>query len=201
MKRIWPLLNSPLFVLLIAFALWPWVSGWARRFETQSTLKEMSDPAKQVGIKTAVSSLVSQLFEGVTSGFNSLNTRESAKLSNFNAVLGQVSVSDIKMVPSQFGNREKIIGSVHNGSGGPISGLRINVMMFGADGSLIDVEDKTLHDIKLLQPGQTVGFSAEHDLGTLNQDKTVLEARKAAKVTVQVVGFEIPQPGSKVSAT
>ncbi len=70
-------------------------------------------------------------------------------------------------------------------------------MIYGQDGTLIDVEDKTLFEIKLVQPGQSVGFSSERDLGDQKEDKAVLEGRKAAKVVAQVVGFEVPDLGDK----
>jgi hypothetical protein len=117
-------------------------------------------------------------------------------LSKFNSVLGQVSVSDVKTVPSQFGRRDKVIGSVHNGSAVPISDIRINLMMFTADGGLIDVTDKTLHEIRLLQPGQTVGFAVDRALGAPNQNKTS-EGEEVAKVSAQIVGFDVQSADHK----
>ena len=208
MKTAWRFLNSPLLVLIVAFILWPFVSALEKKIVVRSTFDavfnelnrstdKMTAQAKNSGIKTLVSSIVSQFIEGFTSAFDSIGAGQSAKLSNFTSTLKHVSLKEVKTAPSNFSSKERIIGEIHNESSDAITDIHLNFTMYAADGSLLDVADQSLHEIKVLLPGQSIGFTVDHDLGDSSSDKAVLEARKAVKITAQIVSFDIQQPPKK----
>jgi hypothetical protein len=203
MREIWRFVNRPVVIVLLALALWPVVSAWQRRLTVRATLRTIVEEAQgdqRPGgkpLKELGAAITSQLTEGFASTFDKMNKDKMAKLAAFNSALPQVTVSEVKAGTARFPHREKIIGSVRNGSSSAISDLRLNFMMYAQDGSLIDVDDKTLHEIKLLQPGQLVGFSVDRDLGDPKEDKAVLDSRRSAKINAQVVSFEIPQWDAK----
>ena len=194
----WQILNKPLTILLIAFLLWPFVSAWQHRLAMRSAVRELNSIAIEMsrgnenGVKMVASAAASQLFDGFKSVAESSKTEQAAQLGRFTNNVGLVSLTEIKTVPSQFSNREKIIGAIRNGSASAVSDIRLNFMLFAANGSLIDTMDKNLFDVKILQPGQTIGFSVDRELGAMKDDKAALDARRAAKVTAQVVSFTIP---------
>jgi len=204
MREIWRFVNRPIVIVLLALALWPVVSAWQRRLAIRATIRTIVEeaqgdqhPGGGMPLKKLGAAITSQLAEGFTSTFDKMNKERTAKLTAFNSAAPQVTVPEVKVGTARFPNREKIIGSVRNGSSSAVSDIRLNLMMYSQDGSLIDVDDKTLHEIKLLQPGQVVGFSVERDLGDAKEDKAVLDSRRSTKINAQVVGFEIPQLDSK----
>jgi hypothetical protein len=203
MQTIWRLVNRPIFIVLVALALWPVVSAWQRRLTVRATLRTIVEettgdrrgggkPLKDLG-----AAITSQLAEGFTSSFDKMNKDRAAKLAAFNSAAPQVTVAEVKVGTARIPNHEKIIGSVRNGSSTAISDIRLNFMMYSQDGALADVDDKTLHEIKLLQPGQVVGFSVDRELGDPRQDKAEMDSRRSAKINAQVVSFEIAELDSK----
>ena len=175
MRNLWSQLNRPLVVLLIGLLLWPLVSAWKQRLVVHSAADavfaelnraegQMNDQAKKSGIKTLVESFVSQFVGGFSAAFDKMGEDKESKLADYEAVLKQVAVNEVKAVPSQFGGRERIVGVIHNGSAQTISDVHLNLMMYGADGHLIDAASSSQNDIKVILPGQDVGFTVDHDL-------------------------------------
>ena len=236
MRTLWQQLNRPLVVLLVGFALWPLVSGWRQRIAVHSTADaifqelgrardQMDARAKNSGIKALVNSFASQIVDGLSEAFDRFGSKQDAKLHDFTTILGQVSISDAKVGPSQFESRDRVIGTIHNGSSRTLSGLHLNLTLFSADGHLLDVVDKDLSDLKALMPGQTIGFEADRELNVPSPDrdedesdqadpakkaaaqaaykaaqatyKTALQSQRAAKVTAQIISFSVEEPSAK----
>ena len=175
MRNLWSQLNRPLVVLLIAFVLWPLVSAWKQRLVVHSAAdaiftelnraeSEMKTQAKKSGIATLVESFVSQFVNGFSAALDKMGEGKASKLANYEAVTKQVTVNDVKTVPSQFDGRERIVGVIHNGSARAISDIHLNLAMYGADGHLVDVADSSQNEVKVLLPGQDVGFTVDHNL-------------------------------------
>ena len=204
MKNLWQFLNSPLIVLLAALCLWPFISAWEHRIAVHSiadavvvelnrSTKELNDEGKKSGIKTLVSTFVSQFIDGFNSALEAAGQGQEAKQADFRAAQNKVSLTEVKIVPSPFNTRERIIGVVHNGASASISNIRLNLMMYGADGQLLDVADESLNDVKVLRPGQDVGFAVDRDIGESDLDKPALATRRATTVKAQIVSFDIEQ--------
>lgn len=71
-----------------------------------------------------------------------------------------------------------------------VPAIQHNVIMYGADGHLNDSADSSLSDVKVLEPGQDLGFSVDHDVGNSDADAARLKAHHADKVKVQIVNFD-----------
>ena len=181
MKSFWLQLNRPLVVLLLGLALWPVVSAWKERLAVHATADaafqelnraegQMNAQAKNSGIKKLVESFVSQFVDGFTEAFNKAGSGEQTKSDKFAETLPQVVLSDVGAAPSGWSGKEKIIGIIHNNSSVPIADVHLNLMLFAADGHLLNVLDESLNELKLLEPGKTVGFSVDHDLSDPNGD-------------------------------
>ena len=175
MKPLWQQLNRPLVVLLVGFALWPLVSAWKERLTVHSAADavfqelgraqdQMQDQAKQSGIKKLVESFVSQFVDGFSDAFDRMGSKQESKFNDFTSVLKQVTITEAKVGPGQFESNDKVIGIIRNDSAKSISSLHLNLTLFGADGQLLDVVDKDLNDLKVLLPGQAVGFAVDRDL-------------------------------------
>lgn len=181
MKSFWQQLNRPLVILLIGLGLWPLVNAWEQRLAVHSTADavfaelnraedQMNAQAKKSGIKNLVETFVSQFVDGFTSAMDRAGQGQASKTGKYAATLPQITLTDVTAAPSGWSGKEKIVGLIHNNSAVPISDVHLNLMLFAADGHLLNVLDESLNELKLLEPGKTVGFSVDHDLSDTYTD-------------------------------
>jgi hypothetical protein len=201
---LWRMLNSPLIVLIIALALWPIASSIAVRWklrtfshEVRALAQETADEKEAGTLKLLVSGWVSQVASGLSGGFSQMGEDRAKTLADFRRVRPSILVTEVKAVESSWPGREKVVGKITNNSDQAIETVKITTMFYDASGSLIDVDNKWLSDIKVIEPKTAVGFSVERSMGQGNEPPAQLEARKSKRMEIQVSDFEIAKQASK----
>ncbi len=201
---LWKSLNSPLVVLLLGLALWPLASSMAVRWklrtfarEVRALAQETGDPKETGTLKLLVSGWVSQVASGITGAFSQMGEDRAETMSEYRRLRPSIRVSEVKQVESAWPGREKIVGKIANDSDKAISTVKITTMFYDASGSLIDVDNKWISEIKVIEPSTAVGFTVERTVGQMNEPPGQLDARRSKRVEVQVADFEVVKQPTK----
>ena len=196
----WKALNSPIVVVIVAAVLLavvmqmrkPRLAGELRGgYEELMHIAEdgASDARKTKAIQDFAQEIAKQMREGFSAGFKAATGEKENKDVAFLAVQEKLQIQGLKSVPSQWGNRQRHLGTLINNSDKPIGQIHLHVT-YKREGELIDVENKWLNDIKILKPGQSFAFEIERSLPRELKGEE-LEAFTADSVDVMVSGFDI----------
>ena len=201
---LWRMLNSPLIVLILALALWPIASSVAVRWKVRTFAREVRALAQNAGdeketgtLKLLVSGWVSQVASGISGAFSQMGEDQGKAMTEFRRVRPSILVTDVKPAESAWPGREKVVGKIANNSDQAIDSVKITTMFYDVDGNLIDVDNKWLNEIKVIEPKAAVGFAVERTLGQGNEPRDQLEARRSKRVEVQVSDFGVVKEPSK----
>ncbi|HPF99287.1 MAG TPA: hypothetical protein PLE77_04415 [Kiritimatiellia bacterium] len=204
-NALWRFINSPIVILsltILALAvLLPWQQQRMARQSIRSSSQELlitarkwSSDTNTAPIKLIVESFTSQVVDGFRSAFNQFGEDKALEIRDFERCVRLISVANTRTTAASASYKESIVGVILNGSDTAICDIKINVMCFDNANRLIDTETKWLDDIKVLSPGQTVGFKIDRELGEFQSPKEALQSNKATRVEAQVVDFSIVKP-------
>lgn len=124
-----------------------------------------SDPEKTKVIQKFAEQIASRLKVGFSRGFSSDDESENRD-EKFLRVKKNINVTDVKEIQSEWQGRQSTMFRVENKSKYPITQIRVN-LEFYKNGELIDVKNEHLHEIKVLDSGES--FTAKKDRKTPNQ--------------------------------
>ena len=205
---LWAIANRPIVVLIVGLMAWPFVSSWATaRAARQNVggvaggirdvIEELSDAERHGEFQRLASGIISQ----ITDGFRAALSRPFGgsgdtvdPVEQFRQLVRSVTISDIGKAASPFKGRESWIANVSNATQEPLRQIKIAASFYNSDGKLVDVINKWLHEIKVLEPGQEVGFRLDRTLGDSQADPKTYEPLVADRVDLQVVDFAVHKP-------
>ncbi len=148
MARLWKFLNSPLIVVLIALSIWPILLAVTSAYSMKFGIKEL---AGTIGSE-------------VVQPFKEMSNAQDEKLKKELKIIDNIAISNVKFVPSQWKNRQRVIGQLTNNSDATVKTIKIIVSYYAKDKSLIDVGDEWLSSIKALRPKETTPFSVNRSV-------------------------------------
>ena len=137
-------------------------------------------------ITTVIKSFSSAVSAGFKAGISDTTDQQ-------NRIQGELKVRDalvfreVKIVPSQQKNQERVIGLVKNGSDSALNNVQLSILYKDKAGSLLEVGSGHVRGI--LRPGEEAGFEGNRSLGDFKEKEEVLAQRKADSVVVTVTGF------------
>jgi len=147
MSNLWKILNAPLIVVIIALSIWPILTVLSSGVAVKLGMKQISE---------AVS-------EEVVKPFQKMGSEQDDKLKKEARVLEKVVVSNIGFAPTSWPGKVKIIGTITNNSGKTVKGIYITSSLYQMD-RLINVNDKWLARLKVINPGASADFSFTTDV-------------------------------------
>lgn len=146
------------------------------------------DAEKTKAIQDFAEQIASQLKTGFSSGFSSKDDEESRD-EKFLRIKKNVHVTGVKEIQSEWKGRQAIMFRLENKSEYAISQIKVN-LEFYRNGELVDVKNEHIHDIEVLDSGES--FTAKEERNTPNH---LTEEEKAGfafdQVTVAVTSFQI----------
>jgi|SaaInlStandDraft_1057018.scaffolds.fasta_scaffold27198_3 hypothetical protein len=141
-----------------------------------------SDAEKTEAIREFSEQIATQLKAGFSSGFSSGGDDESRE-EKFLRIKKNVSITEAREIQSEWNGRQTVLFKVENSSEFALTQLKVN-LEFYRDGELIDVKNETLHEIKVLDTGES--FTAKKDRNTPN---SLSDEEKAAFAFDEVRAF------------
>ena len=157
--------------------------------ELQAISKELAESEEPGHIKGVIQNFSSQVVDGFKSGFKS----DNSGLIKFNEAKSNINLSDIKKAKSSWKSKEKIIGKITNNSKYSVAQIKINFSSFSQDGKLIDVNNKWLSDIKILNPNESAFFEIERSLGEHSASEEELKSNESYTYELNIMGFEVKE--------
>lgn len=161
-------------------------------FQVEETLAKIEDltKAKDGGknsrLATIMKALSGSLADGFRAGFEEMQVSQDKKLLS---VRDKLTVKEIKIVPGQMSNKERVVGILRNESDKTLSGITLSVIYKDAEGKLMDVTSKFTEVKGVLKPGDEIGFECERDLGEFSAPKEELAKNKASSAVVTVTSL------------
>ena len=147
-----------------------------------------SDAEKTIAIREFSEQIATQLKTGFSSGFSSGGDKESRD-EKFLRTKKDVSVAEIREIQSEWNGRQTVLFRVENGSEFALTQLKVN-LEFYRDDTLIDVKNESLHEIKVLDAGESI--TVKKDRSTPN---SLSDEEKAAftfdEVRASVSSFNV----------
>ncbi len=190
----WKIINSPIVITIIAIAalfifratMKPKLASEIRGAyeELNSIIQDgASDAEKTKAIQQFAEEISKQFRAGFSAGFKSTEPEKNDEDKIFAAVKEKLSISGIKLVPTEWQNHEKIIFILKNDSENAISNLILNFEYF-KNGEMIDCRNDWINEIKLLEPHQEIALSKSRNL-----PKEESDAFKSDEVKIKVTSF------------
>ncbi len=136
MQKIWKVLNSPLIVVLIALAIWPYFAILPAKLGVDSSYEEAK------GRKHS----------------SDLNLKNGLSVEETEALMAQVKTENVRLVTASLSS-QNVIGSVHNTSDKIITEIVLTISFYDESGELMDVKVENLRNIQFLRPGDSIDFS------------------------------------------
>jgi hypothetical protein len=210
MKHLWAFLNSPIFLVIFGAAL---ISGGyfvssqlAAKYRTQAILSGIREAAEDFeknpddgAIKKMISAIIGQAAKGIKDGFQKMGSIDPQKdLEDFRVLRQKLLISDVQLAPIGWKGQEKVIGKITNTSDKPLQNIQLQITFFDAAGKLMDVTNKWISEIKVLEPHESIGFSETRSYAQMNDKDDKIEAGKSSKVEGKVLRFDPVEP-KKVS--
>lgn len=149
MGKLWNFLNSPLIVVLVALSIWPILLALTSAYSMKIGIQEM---AGAIGSE-------------VVAPFKKMGQQQDEKLKKELNIIDNIAVSNVKFVPSDWKNRQKVIGQLTNKSDATAKTIKVIVSYYAKDKGLIDVGNEWLSSIKALRPGETTSFTMNRSVG------------------------------------
>lgn len=128
--------------------------------------------------------LTRSVSQGAKSGFQGDEPKENAHVSD---LIDQIEIRELKIAPSQFKSKERVIGILRNNSDQTLENIQLNVIFKDSAGTLVDVSTSFAQVKGVIKPGAEVGFEVDRSIGEFSStDEELLKNRSAAAVvTVQ----------------
>lgn len=198
----WNKINSPIVITIIAIAslfvlkatMKPKLATEIRGAYNELTAiveDGTSDAEKSKAIQKLIEEIGSQIRTGLSNVFESkdANKNEKNPYKIYLDTKRKVVISDIKYIDAKWKGRENFIFKVKNNSEKYIRSLRLNYEFY-RDGELIDVENKWISGIKILEPNQEVIIKGERSYpqGTKDED---IKKYKSTEVRITVMSFNV----------
>jgi hypothetical protein len=161
------------------------VENFLSQLEKASVTKDAND-------KTQISKIMEGISKSATAGFQQgFSGGQNDRIKSEMPVVEKLIFKDIKIVSGRQNNQEKVVGIIKNESAEIISDVNVCIVYRKSDDSLLDVS-ATFNQIKgVLKPGAELGFEFQRELGSYKDADEVLAQKKAAKVTLTVIGVNI----------
>ena len=163
--------------------------------ELNKIATELSENPNNGEVQAVVSNFAGQIVDGFKMAFNNADEQNV-----YLSVIDKVSLTDVKTVPSGWKHKEKIIGVISNDSNRTISSIKINILSYDADGSLIDVNNQSLSSIKALRPQEKIGFEIDRSLGEHSDSPELLDTRRSSKNVATVISFKVAEESKQNKA-
>jgi hypothetical protein len=191
------LLKHPILVVIIGvtyfFVLQSYIPKTQANNEIRAAYIELQDISKELAeseepghIKEVIQNFSGQIVDGFKSGFKS----DDSALIKYNEAKSKILISDIKKVKTPWKTKEKLIGKITNKSQYSVTQIKVNFASFSQDGKLIDVNNKWLSNIKILNPDESVFIDIDRSLGDHTASDEELKANESHTYELKVAGFE-----------
>jgi len=192
-----PVLAIALFLVAMPFA-WSFAETMATKRRIRVTASELRQAIEQLHdtneagfIKQLVSNSVTQVVDGLREGMNASSVDQNKKLTEFRRVRPQITISEIVKGATQFPKNEVWVGLITNHSDSPIKSINLNTLFYDEGDHLIDVNLTWLHNIRVIEPKESIGFKISRHLGQHTEDEQVLLSRQAKRIDCKVSKFDI----------
>ena len=203
--KAYELLKHPILVVIVGvayfFMLQSYIPKTQANNEIRAAYKELQDISKELAesdepghIKEVIQNFSGQIVDGFKSGFKS----DDSALIKYNEAKPKIIISDIKKVKTSWKTKEKLIGKITNKSQYSVTQIKVNFVSFSQDGKLIDVNNKWLSNIKILNPNESAFIDIDRSLGDHKASDEELKVNESHTYEIKVAGFEIKElAGSK----
>jgi hypothetical protein len=194
--KLWKFLNSRIgavFVLLIGiavvailvstvlFSIW---TGWIG-----SKLLTLSEKSDDPNCYTAIQNVATGITGALKKGFSSGSDKQTDQTLEFLNCKKKVELRDVKLVESGQKGMEKYVFKIINHSDQYLNQIRVNFSFYDEKGELLDVTNKWISEIKVLEPGQEIVLS---DNRWLRKPKDSEEYQgQGSSIKGQITSFEI----------
>lgn len=121
-----------------------------------------SDAEKTQVIQDFASQIATQLKDGFSAGFSSGSDKESSE-AKFLRVRKLVEIVDLHETQADWKGRQAILFTLKNQSEYPLAQLRLNLEYYRGD-KLIDVKNESLHEIKVLDAGESIPIKKDRSI-------------------------------------
>ena len=157
--------------------------------ELQSISKELAESEEPGHIKEVIQNFATQVVDGFKSGFKT----DNSNLIKFNDAKSKILLSDIKKADSSWKTKEKFIGKITNKSKYSVTQIKINFISFSQDGKLIDVNNKWLSNIKILNPNESAYFQIERSIGEHSDSEEELKSNESYSYDINIIDFNVEE--------
>lgn len=152
------------------------------------TLKSELDEKK---IKSNFSEFTKQIISGVQEGFRQSSLKTDVKNEEFKEARKLVNVKVIRKGVSSWRTKEKYLLTITNNSEKSVKSIRIVSTYFNQASEIIDVNEKWMSSIKMMEPKESINFAVERSIGAHNNSDEDLEKNKSKSVEVKVLSFDL----------
>jgi hypothetical protein len=196
----------PALIIATAILLSAFFTHWASTRTALSAINQIEAAVltKNSEGKTRTTELVEGLVSSVSEGFRSglsvggADDSEKAKIES--EARGKLTLREVKLARGERNDEERVIGIVRNDSTAIVTRADANVIFRDQNGALIDVKNSARLFDDSLNPGQEVGFEVERSLGDFSEEEGVLASRKAAAVSIVLLGVTVSEEKTSLPA-
>jgi hypothetical protein len=139
---------------------------------------------------------LTRIFEGASKSASSglsagFENGQSDKAKEELAARDKLSVRNVKLVPAQSKNQERVIGTVKNDGIAAVADVRLNVSYYDKAGELIDVSSTFSSVQGVIKPGEELAFEVSRTIGEFNAKDDFLAAHKASSAKIAINGLRL----------
>ena len=189
----WKFINSPIAVAIVVLVCLPLTMTFSGKMFAKGYVKESVKEISDIlfGKAKETNTVVREIIEAFTNPFSDLENKGNKKKLEKLKLKENILISDIKFAQSSWKTKERVIGKITNNTKYVIETNTVIVSYFNNKGELIDTTSGSLHDVEGLNPGQSISFEVERDIGSYDDSDTKLRSRKAVSANCVLGRFDI----------